>query len=298
MFTSTNLIEFTKKFKESADCYSYLYDLKWKNGFECSHCKSKNECKGYRKFDKRCNDCFYNESVTAGTLFHNLKFDILKAFFICFHLSSKKGISTYQIAKTYGVTQKTAWIFKCKFQESMKRESQSNKLKDAVEVDEFTVGGKEENKQGRSKGAKKIAFIAVETLNDGRIGNIKLQKINGYSKADLLEAIDTTILPETKIVADNFPTYKSIAKDRENMTTKYSLNGSNFEALHKMIMNFKSWVRGIHHKVSEYHFGRYLQEFVFRHNNRNYEKGIFHSIICNFMWSKKTTVQCLRQIAA
>jgi hypothetical protein len=297
MFRSTNLIEFTRMFKENADCYAYLSEIKWKNGFECSRCKCKKEVKGYRRFDKRCQSCSYNESVTAGTLFHGVKFDILKAFHICFHLSTKKGFSTYQIAKTYGINQKSAWLFKCKFQESLTRSVQKEKLKTAVEVDEFTVGGKETNKQGRSKGKKKIAFIAVETFEKGKIGNIKMEEIKGYSKEELLTKIKVNIEPTANIKSDNFSSYKSIAKDRKNMTTDYSNNGLNFESLHKTIMNFKSWLRGIHHKVSDFHFGRYLTEFVFRHNQRNYEEGIFHSIICNFIWSKNKSAQYLRQIA-
>lgn len=297
MFRSINVIEFTKKFKENEDCYSYLSEIKWRNGFECSRCKSKEEVKGYRRYDKRCRECSYNESVTAGTLFHSLKFDILKAFHICFRLCSKKGISTYEIAKQYGINQKTAWLFKRKFQESLNRKSKIEKLKSSVEVDEFTVGGKETKKQGRSKGKKKIAFIAIETLANNKIGNIQLEEISGYSKKELLEKIEQNIDELANIKSDKFSTYESIAKDKKNMSTEYSKNGSNFESLHKIIMNFKSWLRGIHHSVSNFHFGRYLTEFVFRHNHRNYEKGIFHSIICNFMWSKNKPAQCLRQIA-
>lgn len=296
MFKSTNLIEFTKTFKEKGDCYAYLSEIKWRNGFECSRCKSKNEIKGYRRFDKRCQSCFYNESVTAGTLFHGIKFDILKAFYICFHLSKKKGFSSYQIAQTYGVNQKTAWLFKCKFQESLKTNTQKEKLENNVEVDEFTVGGKEEKKQGRSKGKKKIALIGVEKISDSKIGNIQMVEIEGYTKQEIMDKMNDIIKQDSKVTTDNFSTYKSISEDRGNMNTIYSKNGKNFESLHKIIMNFKSWIRGIHHRVSNFHFGRYLLEFVFRHNNRNYEQGIFHSIICNFVWSKNKPAHCLRQI--
>jgi hypothetical protein len=297
MFRSTNLIEFTKMFKENADCYAYLSEIKWRNGYECSRCKSKKEVKGYGRFDRRCQSCSYNESVTSGTLFHGIKFDILKAFHICFQLSSKKGVSTYQIAKSYGINQKSAWLFKCKFQESLKRSGQIQKLETSVEIDEFSVGGKETGKKGRSKGKKKLVFIAVESLPNNKIGNIKLDEIKGYSKEELLTKIEANIDSTAKIKSDNYSTYKSIAMERENMTTEYSNNGLNFESLHKTIMNFKSWLRGIHHKVSSFHFARYLTEFVFRHNHRNYEIGIFHSIISNFVWSKNKPAQCLRQIA-
>jgi len=85
----------------------------------------------------------YDESATSGTLFHKLKFPILKAFHILFRLSiHKKGISSVQIGKEYGIQQKTAWLFRQKAQIAMKS-SEKIFLTGRVHVDEFTVGGPE-----------------------------------------------------------------------------------------------------------------------------------------------------------
>jgi len=120
-FKSTNLIEFTEKFKTNDDCYQYLVDLKWGKGFRCSRCKCKTALRSKTWYYRRCKECLYDESATSGTLFHKLKFPLIKAFHILFRISiSKKGISSVQIAKEYGIRQRTAWFFRRKVQIAMK----------------------------------------------------------------------------------------------------------------------------------------------------------------------------------
>ena len=78
-----------------------------------------------------------------------------KAFFICFEMSaSTKGISVSQAAVRYGIREITARLFTHKMREAMKS-SQSNPIDGIVHIDEFVVGGKEENKPGRSYNNKK-----------------------------------------------------------------------------------------------------------------------------------------------
>lgn len=142
-FKSTNLIEFTERFKNDEDCYKYLMDIKWGKGFQCSRCQCKQAVRSKKWYYKRCKNCLYDESATSGTLFHKLKFPILKAFHILFRLSiHKKGISSVQIGKEYGIQQKTAWLFRQKAQIAMKS-SEKIFLTGRVHVDEFTVGGPE-----------------------------------------------------------------------------------------------------------------------------------------------------------
>lgn len=295
MFQTTNYIQFCQKFKTSEDCYLYLEEMKWKNGFICTKCLHDKYRSGNKRFERRCLSCGYNETLTTNTLFHSLKFDILKAFHIIFRLSSKKGISTVEIAKQYGVNQKTAWIFKRKFQESLSY--QGEKFKAKVEVDEFSVGGKAKGKQGRSLGQKKPAFILVEKISDNKIGNIKIEEIKNYKAQAIQPILEQNTTQDSQIKSDKFHTYKHIQKQMKNLTTVYSNQGENFKELHNVIMNIKSWIRGIHHKVSKFHFQRYLDEFVFRFNMRNFEKGIFHSILFKFLNHKPTPVNALREFA-
>ncbi len=104
MFTGMSLIGFTKQFQNDSDCISYLRDIKWKDGVKCKKCNSTEFWKGKCSDNVRCKQCGYEESPTAGTVFHKIKFPLLKAFHICYRVSvSKKGMSSwgYQENWTY-----------------------------------------------------------------------------------------------------------------------------------------------------------------------------------------------------
>ena len=79
----------TERFKTDLDCEEYLASLKREKGYCCRKC-------GHTKYQVRkdlsrtCNICGDTESPTAGTLFHRLKFGLLKAFFICFEMTTNQ----------------------------------------------------------------------------------------------------------------------------------------------------------------------------------------------------------------
>jgi hypothetical protein len=148
LIKSKNLIEFMDTFKTDSDCYQYLCDLKWGKGFVCSRCQGKIAVRSIKWYYRRCKDCLYDESATSGTLFHKLKFPIRTAFLIIFRLGiNKKGCSSVQLGKEFGIQQKTAWLFRQKIQIAMKS-SGKQKLSGKVQVDEFTVGGPETGAPG------------------------------------------------------------------------------------------------------------------------------------------------------
>lgn len=114
IFSTLSAFEFQQKFSDRNACLQYLAELKWKDGYACKRCKS--FTKGYHPFARRCAGCRYDESATAHTIFHNLKFSLQKAFYAVFRYCKKKGISSYELAKEIGVSQPTAWLFHCKIQ--------------------------------------------------------------------------------------------------------------------------------------------------------------------------------------
>src|SRR5665647_2859410 len=97
------IIEFYERFATRENCFSHLADLKWSKSYKCSKCQCELYTKGYTFLARRCKNCKYEESVTSNTLFHGVKFPIVKAFLICYRMSTKKGMSTHEIAKEVGV---------------------------------------------------------------------------------------------------------------------------------------------------------------------------------------------------
>ena len=143
LFKGQSLLEFTECFKTDLDCEEYLASIKWEKGYCCRKC-GHTKYQVRKDFSRTCNICSDTESPTAGTLFHRLKFGLRKAFFICFEMTTTtKGLSASQVARRYEISRQTAHYFMQKVREAMKS-SESHKMNDRVQVDEFTIGGKEE----------------------------------------------------------------------------------------------------------------------------------------------------------
>ncbi len=283
MFKSINAIEFNKKFYNNDSCYEYLVEKKWCNGYNCSYCGCKEYFKGRTQFYRRCKNCKYDESVTANTVFHGMKMPILKAFHIVFRITAKKkGMSTIELGAEVGVQQKTAWLLKRKVQAIMK---DKKKLNGSVDVDETLLGGYSAGNEnrGRSLNEKTAVLVAGEQLEDGRTGNINFVVVDNFEALTLKYALKDLTELTAKLRTDKHPSYESLKGEFGNLETLLSAKGSNFEELHKQIMMFKNWLRGIHHKCSKQHLHAYLDEYKYRFNKRNMRKRIFNNLINRMM---------------
>jgi transposase-like protein len=226
----------------------------------------------------------YDESATAHTLFHKLKFPIESAFTIVYILSTvKKGMSSCEIARQFNIHQETAWFFKRKVQEAMKI-SPSRKLKDNVEADETFMGGFEPGKPGRSNGKKRAVEICVEVdysdpaSKTGKIIEAKAELIEDCTSASLEGALDKMVEHGSVLTTDGWGGYVSAAHNHWHDVAE-SNNGENFKLLHWHIFNLKNWLRGIHHHVSGSHLQSYLHEFNYRFNRRNHGNKIVFGLL-------------------
>ena len=278
------LKEFQNRFSNKEACYTYLCDQKWSTGYRCRKCSCTEFVQGKKALWRRCKDCFYDESPTSQTLFHQLKFDIDIAFYMCYRiLVDKKGVSSLQLQRETGIRQKTCWYFKRKIQQGM-QSSQSYLIRGTVQVDECLIGGPEENKQGRSLDSKKHkVLMMVEQVKNkkGKItmGRAYAQKINGYAADDLRPVMQKYIDSRSNVLTDKWTGYTPLKIDFENLKQTKSDKGKSFPLMHIHIMNLKGWLRGIHHHCSKQHLQVYLDEYHFRFNRRADRKKMFESLI-------------------
>lgn len=107
-------------FESDEKCLEFIASLKWGEGFECRKCGNDNFCSGKTPFSRRCTRCKSEESATAGTIFHNCKFPVSKAFYIAFNVCrGNEQISTYEYARRLSLRQMTCWNFKSKISKSL-----------------------------------------------------------------------------------------------------------------------------------------------------------------------------------
>ena len=273
-FLGVNSITFNKRFKEDVDCYEYLSLIKWENGFACRKCNYDKYYNGKKPFSRRCLRCKYDESPTTNTLFEKLKFPILLAFHIVFKISTKKkGMSSIELSNEFELRQKTCWSFKQKIQQAMKSSLQSP-LTGLVHTDEFVIGGPEEGKKGRSKGAKKLIALAIEIVEDG-VGRAYAEVIENSSAKELGSFLRKYVSQDAELISDKWKGYTPLINEFTKLKQVASNEGKNFKELHIHIMNIKGWLRGIHHHCSKDHMQDYLNEYHFRYNRRSNMETIF-----------------------
>ena len=109
-------------FQSDDKCHEFLADFKWSEGFICRKCGNTNYCPGKTPYSRRCTKCKTEESSTAGTIFHNCKFPVSKAFYIAYNVcKGKEDISTYEFARRLSLRQMTCWNFKTKIQNALRQ---------------------------------------------------------------------------------------------------------------------------------------------------------------------------------
>jgi two-component system, sensor histidine kinase LadS len=108
-------------YKNDNLCLEYLSQLKWAEGFTCKRCNNDNFCDGKVPYSRRCTRCKNEESATANTLFHNIKFPVSKAFYIAYEIFGNKKLSTFEVSQSLGIRQMTCWNFKNKVEDRLIR---------------------------------------------------------------------------------------------------------------------------------------------------------------------------------
>jgi hypothetical protein len=105
--------EFNNLYPNEESCYRYLSFLKWEEVYKCKKCANDKFFWGKTPFARRCTKCGYEESVTAHTIFHNMRIPILKAFHMAFLIySSNDKISSTELSRILSIRQKTCWEYK------------------------------------------------------------------------------------------------------------------------------------------------------------------------------------------
>ena len=290
-FKSLTIFDFQSRFPDDESCYKYLEELKWSKGYSCKKCENKNYCKGDKPFTRQCTKCNNIESVTSGTLFHKVKFSLLKSFYIIYYLSTnKKGISSTELSRKLGLRQKTCWLFKQKVMRAM-RSSGKHLMVGKVEVDETVVGGEEENTRGRKNNKKKLVVFAIE--KKGRaISRVYGKVIAKSSAKEFAPFFKQNINQEAEVKTDKWSGYKPLKMRYKKLSQVPSgKKGSNFPELHRVIMGFKGWLRGMHHHAS--HLQAYIDEYTYRFNRNFMKENIFDNLLNRMMQNNPYTYKMI-----
>ena len=263
-----NLVQLTEQFGTDDKCRKALEQLRWRKGPTCPRCDSK-ATKIANRFQYDCDSCHYQFSVTAGTIFHDSHLSLWKWFVATALLcESKKGMSACQIQRTIGVSYKTAWYLCHRIRAAM-LEVAPEKLDGTVEIDETYVGGKKRRWRPKSD---KAVVIGIRQRN----GDLRMIRAKDAKSATVFEIINANVGGHVEVIMTDESAIYPWALDKMqknlhrtvNHTREYAHGDVHTNTVESAFSLLKRGIMGTWHKVSAKHLPAYLDEMVFRFNNR------------------------------
>lgn len=265
-------------FQDEEAAYAKLESVVWPNGAVCPHCGSTDRMKkmggtATRPGLYKCYACRKQSRVTVGTVFESSHVQLhvwLQAMFLM--CSSKKGISSNQLARTLGVTVKTAWFMSHRLREAMTVGNLPPMGGEGatVEIDETFIGQKHAKPEGARGYAHKNAVLTLVQ----RGGEARSFHVDGTKASDLLPIIKANVLSGTAVMTDEAGQYAHLSKLFANHgftrhgKGEYVVGDVHTNTVEGFYSVFKRGMKGTYQHCKAKHLHRYVAEFDFRYNNR------------------------------
>jgi hypothetical protein len=297
--TFKNLSDLQKYFHSEKVCREYLAKARWGEQVVCPFCASASKpyvIEGGKRYKCSDKDCRQKFSAISGTIFENTKVSLQKWFIAIYIIDShKKGISSLQLSRDLGVTQKTAWFINHRVRE-MLRNNAPELLQGTVQIDTTYVGGKLKNKSNAKRKAQREAIQDGQLKNEDKgmvlgfiqDGKTVLTKAVASDKAhDIIPVMRENVKEGSTIVTDEARMFNLLRDKYEHKTvnhskSEYVRDGFTTNGIESYFATFKRGYYGTYHYMSKKHLSRYCDEFSFRFNTRTQsESERFHKSIGN-----------------
>jgi transposase-like protein len=266
-------------FADVENCRQFMTELRWPDGkVTCPNCGSDNvkwlaNARVFKCFEKHPRQKF---SLKVGTVFEDSPIGLekwLPAMWLL--VNCKNGVSSWEIHRALGVTQKTAWFMLHRLRLAMQDEN-GGTLNGEVEVDETFIGGKARNmheakrkKKIHSRGGndKEMVLGMVE-----RGGKVRAMHVEGRSAEVLQKHVREMVEVGSAIFSDEYRGYNGLDDEYSHAVINHAIEYVNGNTHTNTIENFWSLLkRGLHGtyvSVEPFHLFRYIDEQAFRYNNR------------------------------
>ena len=266
-----------RHFHNEAAAFAYVEARVWPNGPTCPHCGgveriSKMQGKSTRQGLHKCYKCRKQFTVRQGTLFESSHLPLhvwLQAIYLI--AGSKKGISSHQLARTLGLTVKSAWFLSHRIREAMREGGLAPFGADggAVEVDETYIGRKAGTPLPKGGWGHKMTVLG---LIDRNTGKSRFFHVDGGK--EIQGIVLENLSREARLMTDEHVMYRRIGREFAEHSSvmhynkEYVRGDVTTNTIEGAFSIFKRGMRGVYQHCAEKHLHRYLAEFEFRYSHR------------------------------
>jgi transposase-like protein len=264
-------------FADPDNCLTYIVARRWPNGVSCPTCGRTDVSFIAKRRVWQCKTRHFKSqfSVKVGTIFEDSALPLSKWLPVVWMLTNcKNGISSWEIHRSFHITQKCAWHMLHRIRLAM--QGGDGMLSGEVEVDETFIGGKARNMHaskrkekitGRGPKDKAIAFGMVE-----RGGKVRATSVLSRQREDLQPLIREAVEAGAAIFSDELKSYEGLSDEYRHAVINHAIEYVNGNTHTNTIENFwallKRGLHGTYISVEPFHLFRYIDEQAFRYNYR------------------------------
>ncbi len=272
------LLDAIRYFSDPDVCTRYVAAMRWPKGPVCPSCGGKDHSHLSTRRLWKCKACKRQFSVKVGTIFEDSPIGLDKWMAAIWMIANaKNGVSSHEIARSLGITQKSAWFLLHRVRLAMQTRT-FERIAGEVEVDETFIGGKarfmhkdvRKRKITRRGPSDKAAVLGM--LERG--GEVRAMPVPDTKKRTLEPRVREHVAPGSSIYTDDHMSYEGLGSDYAHEVVDHAERYVNGQVHTNGMENFwsllKRGLKGTYVSVEPFHLFRYLDEQVFRFNRRKH----------------------------
>src|SRR5215204_5828074 len=297
------LQEAIKFFSDPDTCTTFMAQIRWPEGVTCPYCAGKAVSYLSTRYKWKCMNkvCHKQFSVKVGTVMEDSPIGLDKWLAAVWLITNaKNGISSYEVMRALGITQKSAWFLMHRIRLAMQTGT-FEKLSGQVEVDETYIGGLARNMH-RSEHSRKITGtggkgkVAVMGLLE-RDGKVRAKVINDATQLTLHAEVRGNVEPGAELFTDAWKGYSGLHQEYIHGVIDHAEKYVDGQIHTNGIENFwsllKRGIKGTYVSVEPFHLFRYLDEQTFRFNERKGKDAERFSGVVSALAGKRLTYHTL-----
>ena len=264
-------------FSNPDNCREYLVARRWPDGVTCPTC-GRNDASYLANQKKwQCKSAHKGRQFSAktGTIFEDSPLGLDKWLTAVWLITNaKNGISSYEVHRAIGVTQKTGWFMLQRIRLAMQSGSFLKKMNGHIEVDETFIGGLARNMHATKRkhlgtgGAGKVAVMGLLE----RHGEVRAHVVPNTRRESLQSQIERHVEQGSNVYTDSYVSYNNLESQYVHNVINHAERYVDGQIHTNGIENFwsllKRSIKGTYVSVEPFHLFRYLDEQTFRFNGR------------------------------